>query len=225
MAKLTKKQKAFVGKVESTKLYALVDALGATAGLPGEVTDAAPQAPRAPADPAAVVRKKEGRRGKVKANGRKDRQGAPVAGAPCVACGGVVDRSGRGGYKRTVCAGCAKGEAKGRRAKVERPATPPNKPTRAQRPCAVCGEPFTPWRSDQKVGACCRGKHVPKEPATGPAPAKGDLREGGAPAKSAPASVGGLDRIKAALARVDRMAPAERNAAAAAAEAREAGGE
>ena len=28
MAKLTKKQKAFEGKVESTKLYALVDALG-----------------------------------------------------------------------------------------------------------------------------------------------------------------------------------------------------
>ena len=28
MSKLTKKQKAFEGKVESTKLYALVDALG-----------------------------------------------------------------------------------------------------------------------------------------------------------------------------------------------------
>jgi hypothetical protein len=35
---------------------------------------------------------------------------APRSGAPCTVCGGEVDRTGCGGYKRTVCAACkAKG--------------------------------------------------------------------------------------------------------------------
>ena len=35
---------------------------------------------------------------------------APRSGAPCTVCGGEIDRTGRGGYKRTVCAACkAKG--------------------------------------------------------------------------------------------------------------------
>ncbi len=39
---------------------------------------------------------------------------APRSGAPCTVCGGEVDRTGCGGYKRTVCAAC---KAKGSPAK------------------------------------------------------------------------------------------------------------
>ena len=44
---------------------------------------------------------------------------APRSGAPCTVCGGEIDRTGRGGYKRTVCGDCklkdavAKGAAAG----------------------------------------------------------------------------------------------------------------
>jgi len=39
---------------------------------------------------------------------------APRSGAPCTVCGGEIDRTGRGGYKCTVCADC---KAKGSPAK------------------------------------------------------------------------------------------------------------
>lgn len=91
--------------------------------------------------------------------------------------------------------------------------TPPPRPGLGPRPCAVCREPFTPWRYDQKICSGCRGKNAPKAPA----PSKGE------PAAGATAGVRGPERIKALLTRVDRMSPAERKAAAAAAEAREAG--
>jgi hypothetical protein len=91
---------------------------------------------------------------------------------------------------------------------------PPPRPGLGPRNCVVCKTPFTPWRRDQKICSGCRGKNAPK--ATAPARSE--------PAAGSPAGVRGPARIKALLARVDKMSPAERNAAAASAEAREAGG-
>lgn len=66
--------------------------------------DAGTPPPRKPRRPARkVTSAKSAKHPRVQ---KKTDTARPAGGAPCRICGGEVDRTGRGGYKRTLCATC-----------------------------------------------------------------------------------------------------------------------